>query len=100
MSARRAGPTTACAAVLVVVALAWVSWFAGGLTPADASGSYLLTNSAMAVTFTGFGALVLAYRPRHRIGRLFLAFGGCYTVSVAALGLLSGAFAWSPPGNG
>jgi two-component system NarL family sensor kinase len=81
---------------IVVVAASWVSWFVGGHTLADTAGSYLLTNSAMAVTFSAFGALVLAHRSRHRIGLLFAAYGGCYAVSVACLGVRSGAFALSP----
>ena len=96
MSARRTGPIAACAAVIVVVAAPWVSWFVGGHTLADAAGSYLLTNSGMAVAFSAFGALVLAHRSRHRIGLLFAAYGGCYAVSVACLGMRSGAFALSP----
>jgi len=44
--------------VIVVVAAPWVSWFVGGHTLADAAGSYLLTNSGMAVAFSAFGALV------------------------------------------
>lgn len=79
----------------IVVATAWFSWFAGGLTFADAAGdSYLLTNSAVALTFTIFGCLVLEHRPGHRIGALFTAFGGCYTLAVAALGLTSGVIGW------
>lgn len=96
MSARRRGPIAACVVAIVVVAASWVSWFVGGHTLADAAGSYLLTNSAMAVTFSAFGALVLAHRSRHRIGLLFAAYGGCYAVSVACLGVRSGAFALSP----
>jgi signal transduction histidine kinase len=97
MSARHAGPVAAFAVTVAVVGAAWLSWFAGGLGMADAAGdSYLLTNSAQAVTFTAFGALVLGHRPRHRIGMLFVAYGACYAASVACLGLLSGAFSWSP----
>ena len=97
MPARRYGPVVVYVVVTVVVAAAWMSWFAGGLTFADAAGdSYLLTNSAMAVTFTAFGALVLAHRPRHPIGLLFVAYGACYTVSVACLGLISGPWTLSP----
>jgi two-component system, NarL family, sensor kinase len=96
MSANRAGPIAACAAAIVVVAASWVSWFVGGHTMADAAGSYLLTNSAMAVAFSAFGALVLTHRPSHRIGLLFAAYGGCYALSVACLGVRSGAFALSP----
>ncbi|MEU6410533.1 hypothetical protein [Microbispora sp. NPDC046933] len=92
MAVRRAGPVAALTLTVVVVAAAWVSWFLGGLTFADAAeGSYLLTNSAQALTFTAFGALVLAYRSGHRIGLLFVVYGACYTLSVACLGLLSGA---------
>lgn len=95
MRAIRAGPAATLAVSVVLVAAAWVSWLAGGFTVGDAAESYLLTNSAMALTFTAFGVLVLAYRPRHRIGLLFVAFGACYTASVACLGVLSG-FALSP----
>jgi signal transduction histidine kinase len=83
------------AVTVVLVGAAWVSWFLAGFTLADAAGSYLLTNSAIAVTFTAFGALVLANRPRHRIGLLFVAFGACYSASVACLGVRSGVFVLS-----
>ena len=89
MAANRLGPIAGCAIVIGVVAAAWVAFFLPGRTLADAAGSYLLTNSAMAVTFSLFGAVVLAHRPGHRIGLLFAVFGGCYTLSVACLGLLS-----------
>ncbi|WP_182907004.1 sensor histidine kinase [Microbispora sp. H13382] len=92
MTVRRAGPAAVLTLTAVVVAAAWVSWFLGGLTFADAADdSYLLTNSAQALTFTAFGALVLAYRPGHRVGLLFVAYGACYTLSVACLGLLTAA---------
>jgi signal transduction histidine kinase len=97
MSARRGGPIVVFTVTTVAVAAAWVSWFLGGLTLRDATGdSYLLTNSAQAVTFTAFGAFVLVHRPRHRIGLLFIAYGACYTASVVCLGLQSGAFRLSP----
>lgn len=92
MAVRRAGPVAVLTLTAVVVVAAWVSWFLGGLTFADAADdSYLLTNSAQALTFTTFGALVLAHRPGHRIGLLFVAYGACYTLSVACLGLLTDA---------
>ncbi len=85
------------ATTTVVIVAAWVSWFAGGLTFADAaSDSYLLTNSVQAVTFTALGVIVLAHRRRHNVGRLFVAYGASYTASVACLGLLSGVFALPP----
>src|SRR5690606_278004 len=94
MPARRGTPIAVVVTTVVVVVAAWMSWFAGGLTFADAAGdSYLLTNSAQAVTFTAFGAIVLAHHRGHRIGWLFVAYGACYTASVACLGLLSGLFA-------
>ncbi|MFC4530073.1 sensor histidine kinase [Sphaerisporangium dianthi] len=95
-SAGRVWPVVVFALVLVMIIGAWVSWLAGGYTVGDAAESYLLTNSAMAVTFTAFGAIVLTHRPRHRIGSLFVAYGACYAVSVACLGALSGVFALSP----
>jgi two-component system, NarL family, sensor kinase len=82
--------------MIVVVAAAWVSSFVRGNTLADAAGSHLLTSSAMAVAFSAFGALVLAHRPRHRIGLLFAAYGWRSAVSVACLRIRSGAFALSP----
>ncbi|MBB2741398.1 UNVERIFIED_ORG: signal transduction histidine kinase [Microbispora rosea subsp. rosea] len=92
MAVRRAGPVAVLTLTTVVVAAAWVSWFLGGLTFADAADdSYLLTNSAQALTFTTFGATVLAHRPGHRVGLLFVGYGACYSLSVACLGLLSGA---------
>ncbi|MFG2076728.1 sensor histidine kinase [Nonomuraea maritima] len=81
---------------VAAVGSAWVSWFAGGNTLRDAADTYLVTNSVQAVTFTAFGALVLAWRPRHRIGVLFAVYGGCYLLSVACLGMLSGVFAVTP----
>lgn len=96
MAAKRVGPIAGCTIVIVVVSAAWVAFLIPGRTLADAVGSYLLTNSAIAVTFSVFGAVVLAHRPRHRIGRLFSAVGGCYTLSVACLGALSGGFVHSP----
>ncbi len=97
MSGKRAGPPAAVFAVTAaVVVAAWAAWLAGGHSVAESAESYLLTNSAMAVTFTAFGSVVLAHRPRHRIGLLFAAYGGFYTVSVACEGMLSGAFTLSP----
>ncbi len=97
MPLKRDVPVAVFAAVTLAVLAAWASWFAGGLTFGDAAGgSYLLTNSAMAVTFTAFGAFVLAYRPGQRIGLLFMAYGACYTVSVACLGVVSGPWTLSP----
>ncbi|WP_248960758.1 sensor histidine kinase [Sphaerisporangium perillae] len=96
MSAKRPGPIVVFAVTMAVVVASWVSWLAGGQTVADAAESYLLTNSAMAVTFTAFGTIVLAHRPRHRIGSLFVAYGGFYLASVACLGVLSGVFTLSP----
>ena len=90
--AGKAWPIAGFATVSVVVLAAWVSWLSNGHTVADSADSYLLTNSAMAVTFTAFGTFVLAHRPRHRIGRLFVIFGGCYAASVACLGVLSAGF--------
>lgn len=58
----RRTPIAVVVTTVVVVAAAWMSWFAGGLTFADAAGdSYLLTNSAQAVTFTAFGAARYAF---------------------------------------
>lgn len=96
MSARRAGPSSVFGLTALVLAGAWVCWFLGGLGFRDAVGSYLLTNTVVSGTFTAFGAVVLAHRPRHRIGRLFVGFGACYTASVACLGVLSGPFPLSP----
>lgn len=97
MSAQAARPIAVFTTVALVVAGAWAAWLSAGYTVAESEQSYLLTNSAMAVTFTAFGAFVLAHRPGHRIGWLFVAFGGCYTASVACLGVLT---AWPglPPG--
>jgi two-component system NarL family sensor kinase len=80
-------PLVACAVPALAVALSWAGWLRGGFTLADSADSYLLTNSAMAVTFSAFGALVLAHRPGQRIGLLFVAFGWLYAVSVASLGV-------------
>ena len=96
MSAKPAGPVAGCAVTILLVAASWVSWFLAGHTVADASESYLLTNSAIAVTFSAFGAVVLANRPAHRIGLLFAAIGACYAISVACLGLRSGIVDLSP----
>src|SRR5262249_31526470 len=96
MSVRRGVPLVAFGAAVVVLVAAWVSWFAGGHTLGDTADTYLLTNSAQALTFTAFGTLVLAWRPRHRIGLLFAAYGWFYLASVACLGLLSGVFALTP----
>jgi signal transduction histidine kinase len=89
MSAQRAGPIGIFTSVAVVVAAAWIAWLSAGHTVGESAESYLLTNSFMAVTFTAFGTFVLAHRPGHRIGWLFVAFGGCYAASVACLGLLT-----------
>ncbi|GAA4599594.1 hypothetical protein GCM10023194_80110 [Planotetraspora phitsanulokensis] len=96
MPASRAAPIATFTITSVAIAAAWWSWFAGGYDLRDAAETYLLTNSAMGVTFTAFGALVLAHRPRHRIGRLFVAFGACYAASVVSLGLQSGVIALTP----
>jgi proteasome alpha subunit len=66
------------------------------LTFADSGDAYLFNNSVMALAFTAFGALVLTYRPGHRIGRLFVVYGLCYAASLAALGLLSGWLTLTP----
>src|SRR5919202_3410098 len=86
----RPAPVVAAGVPALAVALSWVGWLHGGLTLGDSADSYLLTNSAMALTFSAFGALVLAHRPRHRSGLLFVAFGWLYAVSVACLGLRAG----------
>lgn len=96
MPARRATPIGVVALTVVVVVAAWVCWFLGGLGLRDVVDSYLLTNSAVSLTYTAFGSLVLAFRPGHRIGLLFVLFGGCYTASVACLGVLSGPFTLDP----
>src|ERR671932_1859603 len=87
----RPAPVVAAGVPALAVALSWVGWLHGGLTLGDSADSYLLTNSAMALTFSAFGALVLAHRVGHRIGRLFVAFGWLYAASVACLGIRSGA---------
>jgi signal transduction histidine kinase len=87
MAGKRAVLITVCAATMTVVIVSWISWFIGGFSFGDSMGSYLLTNSAMAVSFTAFGTLVLAHRPRHRIGRLFVAYGVFYALSVGCLGI-------------
>ncbi len=91
MVAAPRGPITVLAVTVVVCFAAWMAWFIGGHTFADAFDSYLLSNTALGVTFTAFGVLVLAHRPKHTVGRLFIAFGACYAASVACLGLVSGA---------
>ncbi|GAA4570170.1 sensor histidine kinase [Planotetraspora kaengkrachanensis] len=96
MSASRAAPIATFTVTAVAIAAAWASWLAGGYDLRDAAETYLLTNSAMAVTFTAFGALVLTHRPRHRIGSLFVAFGAFYAASVVCLGLQSGVIALTP----
>jgi two-component system, NarL family, sensor kinase len=96
MSAKRAGPVAVVAVTVAVVGAAWTLWLGGGQDLAGSVDSYLLTSSAMAVTFTAFGSVVLACRPRHRIGLLFVAFGAFYTVSVACTGVLAGAFRLPP----
>ena len=90
MSGKRAAPIAACAIAILLVAASWVMWFAGGFSLTDAAGSYLLSNSAIAVTFWGFGAVVLANRPGHRIGLLFAGIGTGYALSVTCLGVRSG----------
>jgi two-component system NarL family sensor kinase len=78
---------TALAIVIGTVAIivaAWVIWFADGQTFADAASSYLLTNSAMSLTFTALGAIVLWHRPWHPIALLFLVYGGLLILAIAA----------------
>ncbi|MFI6071467.1 sensor histidine kinase [Actinoplanes sp. NPDC051343] len=96
MPERSRGPAVVFAGTVGLVAAVWAMWFAGGLTFADAGDAYLLNNTVMTLTFTAFGALVLTYRPGHRIGRLFLAYGLFYAASTAALGVLSGWLNLSP----
>ncbi len=96
MTAKGRLPAVAAALTVLLVFGAWVSWLAGGFTLSDAADSYLLSNSVMALTFTGFGVLVLSQRSGHPIGRLFVAFGACYTASVACLGIVTGVGDLSP----
>jgi two-component system NarL family sensor kinase len=85
----RTGQIGLLAAVVAVVMAAWASWIAHGYTFGDAAETYLLTNSAVALTFGAFGVLVLWFRPGHRIGRLFVGVSACYTISIGCLGLLA-----------
>ncbi len=96
MVAAARGPMAVLGVTVGISVAAWWAWFIAGNTFAGSIETYLLSNTTLAVTFTAFGVLVLAHRPRHTIGRLFMAFGACYLVSVACLGLVSGAFALSP----
>jgi signal transduction histidine kinase len=89
MSLRRIGLVGALAVVAAVAVAAWASWLGHGYTFGDSTESYLLTNSAVALTFGAFGFLVLWFRPGHRIGALFAGVSGCYAVSVGCLGLLA-----------
>jgi two-component system NarL family sensor kinase len=84
------GPVAIVTTAAVLTGAAWVSFLLGPDTLGDVVDTYLLSNTALALTFVGFGALVLAYRPRHRIGLLFVAFGACYAASVVCLGIVSG----------
>lgn len=95
MSIRQAGPATVFVLAVAVTAAAWTSWLLSGRTLGGAVESYLLTNSAMALTFTAFGTFVLAHRPGQRIGALFVAYGLCYVAALAALGVLVGPFGLS-----
>jgi signal transduction histidine kinase len=96
MTAQRVGAVATVAVPVALVLSAWAGWFAGGLTLADVVDSYLLTNSAMALTFCAFAALILWHRPGHLIGLLFAGYGWCYTVSVVCLGLLTAPIPLSP----
>src|SRR3954447_9600826 len=89
MRVRRIGPIAVLVAVVATVVAAWVSWLDHGYTFVDSTESYLLTNSAIAVTFGSFGALVLWFRPGHRVGWLFAGVSACYGLSTGCLGVLA-----------
>ncbi|MEU8078925.1 sensor histidine kinase [Catellatospora citrea] len=92
MPTRRVLPAAIVGATAAAVGFAWTCWFAAGYTLADSVDAYLLTNSALAVTFGAFGALVLGNRPRHPIGALFAGIGVCYALSLVGLAVISGVF--------
>lgn len=61
---------------------------AGGLSFADAVGSFTVTNAAMGLAFSACGVLLAWHRPRNPIGWLFLAAGVAEATSAAAVLLL------------
>ena len=61
----------------------------GGISFAEASSSFTVTNGAMGLAFAGCGALLAWHRPRNPIGWLFLAAGLAQATSTAASSLLA-----------
>jgi len=90
--------------VLFVVAMAEaavavVGTVVAGMGWRDAVDTYVVTNTAMGITFPLCGVLIARHRPRNPIGWLFLAFGLAHlttaaTVPIAWYGAVHG---WSGP---
>ena len=95
------GYAVPAAAATVVAAGLIHQWTGGGLVPTL---SQLALPAAMAVCYSALGALVLAHRPGHRVGRLMTVVGGCATLAVLAVSWPGWAptawvaqWAWWPP---
>ncbi|GLY95338.1 hypothetical protein [Actinoplanes sp. NBRC 103695] len=90
------------AAAATVVATGLIhQWLGDGLVPTL---SQLALPAAMAVCYPALGALILAHRPGHRVGRLMTVVGGCATLAVLSVSWPGWApaawvaqWAWWPP---
>jgi two-component system, NarL family, sensor kinase len=61
---------------------------AGGISFADAVGSFTVTNGAIGLTLSACGTLLAWLRPRNPVGWLFLTGGIAYATSAAAIQLV------------
>jgi len=76
------------AVAMTELATAAAAALAGGISWADAVGSFTVTNGAMGLGFAACGALLAWHRPRNPIGWLFLAAAIADATSTAAVQLL------------
>ena len=71
------------------LAVAIAAALAGGISWADAVGSFTVTNGAMGLGFAACGALLAWHRPRNPIGWLFLAAGVADATSASGIQVLA-----------
>ncbi|MEV7625905.1 histidine kinase [Actinoplanes sp. NPDC089786] len=95
------GYAVPAAAATVVGAGLVHQWTGGGLVPTL---SQLALPASMALSYSSLGALILAHRPGHRVGRLMTTIGALATLAVLAvswpsLGVAAwvAQWAWWPP---
>jgi two-component system, NarL family, sensor kinase len=77
------------ALAMAELATAVAAALAGGISWADAVGSFTVTNGAMGLGFAACGALLAWHRPRNPIGWLFLAAGVADATSASGIQVLA-----------